>query len=156
MRPGKPGRVQMATRSPQHRTSEPARAAFSSKKAASSSGSLAGCSLHESRVIDAPFLGSFQVAFPPVLQQGRCSMTSSKHMCLNDEVRSRKWCIRVVTLHPQVDPSYSFCRCGSQWEGAQEERSEVLWRALERAIPDIRDRVKLKLVRAQAAVLCPA
>lgn len=30
---------------------------------------------------------------------------------------------------------------------AQEQRSEVLWKALERAIPDVRDRVKLKLVR---------
>lgn len=29
----------------------------------------------------------------------------------------------------------------------QEKRSEVLWTALERAIPDVRDRVKFKLVR---------
>ena len=29
----------------------------------------------------------------------------------------------------------------------QEKRSEVLWKALERAIPDVRDRVKFKLVR---------
>ena len=34
---------------------------------------------------------------------------------------------------------------------AQEQRSEVLWRALERAIPDVRDRVKLKLVRPSGA-----
>ena len=30
--------------------------------------------------------------------------------------------------------------------GLQEKRSEVLWQALERAIPDVRERVKFKLV----------
>ena len=66
-------------------------------------------------------------------------------------------CGLASALRQRIDSAQAcwFCRTASVTHqphqlraGMQEQRSEVLWQALERAIPDVRDRVKLKLVRS--------
>lgn len=38
-------------------------------------------------------------------------------------------------------------RGSPQYEALKEERSQVLWRAVERVIPDIRQRIEIQMVR---------
>ena len=69
-------------------------------------------------------------------------------MCQAPPLHNRASCDHAVRYHWLFLVSTSKQAADSLSPMLQEQRSEVLWRALERAIPDVRDRVKLKLVRA--------
>ena len=64
------------------------------------------------------------------------------------EVRSKRPVLALmgcVTLAPGME------RGSPEYERLKEERAQVLWRAVERIIPDIRQRTEIALVRGQHA-----
>lgn len=66
-----------------------------------------------------------------------------------DEVKQSRGCqCRALSLHAGLE------RGSQEYERLKEERSQVLWRAVEKVIPDIRQRTEVELVGWSASLTC--